>query len=131
MQVIKITIMGAEELRGKLRAARPAVREAVAAELFRRAESIMADSKENYVPVDLGILRASGFVEQPQVSDDRISVKLGFGGAAKAYAVIQHERLDFKHRVGGPKYLERPLLAAAAGLRAAIAAAVRRVLKNG
>lgn len=89
-----------------------AVPQKAAAALFRRGEAIMADSKEHYVPVDLGVLRESGHVTLPEVSGNDISVTLAYGGAAKDYAIPQHERLDYKHTTGGPKYLERPVLEA-------------------
>jgi len=38
---------------------------------------------------------------------------------------VQHERLDYKHSVGGPKYLERPLLEAASGMGERIAKKIR------
>ncbi len=90
--------------------------------LRRNAEFIMTDAKMTYVPVDEGELRASGHV----VSDEtKLEVTLGFGGPAGignqggetnnervGYAIVQHEELDYSHRVGGAKYLERPLMAA-------------------
>lgn len=88
-----------------------AARSASRGALYRRAEAIMADSKEHYVPVDQGILRDSGHVELPEDTADGITVTLGYGGAAEAYAVVQHEDLSLNHpNGGGPKYLERPLL---------------------
>lgn len=87
------------------------------ARLYRFGEIIITDAKQNYVPVRDGILRASGFVEQPKISQREITVRIGFGGAAEAYAAAQHERMDYKHTVGGPKYLERPVLAHANELK--------------
>ena len=85
----------------------------------------MTDSKENYVPVDLGELRASGHV----VSDKtKLEVTLGFGGPAGignqgntnkgdvGYAIVQHENTDYSHRVGESGYLRKPLYAAVAHL---------------
>lgn len=90
--------------------------EATAPALKEEAERIMTDSKTNYVPVDQGILRASGYVGDPEISGDTLEVELGYGGAASDYALVQHERLDYNHRVGGAKYLERPLLVAERGM---------------
>jgi hypothetical protein len=59
------------------------------------------------------------------VSGDDVSVTLSYGGPASDYAVVQHERLDYKHSVGGPKYLERPLLEAASGMGERIAKKIR------
>lgn len=76
--------------------------------LYRVGQQIMADSKEHYVPVDTGVLRASGYVEPPTQSGSVVTVTLGYGGAAQAYATVQHEDLSFHHTVGQAKYLEIP-----------------------
>ena len=86
------------------------------------AEKIMTKSKR-LVPVDLGVLRASGHVRKPVIKKTAATVVMGYGGAASAYALIQHERLDFQHTSGQAKFLEQPVKAAAAGLG-------RRLAKN-
>lgn len=104
----------------------------IAATLFQQCEIVMTDSNTNYVPVRDGILRASGFVKRPVIEPGKISVTLGYGGAAKAYAAVQHENLDYKHpakdnpggQAGQPKYLERPLLMHAGEIMQAVGATV-------
>lgn len=59
-------------------------------------------------PVDKGVLRASAFVEPPDIRRNRIRSRMGFGGAAAPYAVIVHESLTARHPVGKAKYLEDP-----------------------
>lgn len=77
-----------------------------AAALYQEAQIEMTESKRR-VPVEHGILRASGFVAEPQHSGKNISVTMSYGGAAEDYAIIQHERLDYHHPLGGQaKYLE-------------------------
>lgn len=66
---------------------------------------VKASSPGHGVPVDKGILRASGMVEQPEP----LAVDISFGGAAAPYALVQHERLDFHHTVGEARYLVRGL----------------------
>ncbi len=88
----------------------------LAAGLYQEAEQIMGLAKEKYVPVDLGPLRASGYVELPIIKGDQVSVVLGFGGPSAPYALTQHENMDFNHTTGGPKYLERPALERAPGI---------------
>lgn len=122
---LTLTITGTEQLRAALMRVGTDARPQIATALYQEAEEIMAVSKEQYVPVDLAILKASGHVQLPEMDGNDITVKLGYGGAAKDYAVIQHERMDFKHPVGGPKYLERPLLAAASGLAKKLADRIR------
>lgn len=97
-----------EDYRRKLRGA-----------LFRRCEAIMTRSKDEFVPVELGNLKNTGHVS---IDPNKLVVTLAYGGPGVDYAVIQHERLDFQHRVGGPKYLERPLMEAAGTLLADVAA---------
>lgn len=113
---LSLTLEGTDVVVAHLHAIGERVKPVAARALLAEAEAIMTRSKEEYVPVDTGVLRASGHVNPPDIHGDDVSVSLGFGGAAKDYAVIQHERLDYKHTVGGPKYLERPLLEATRGL---------------
>lgn len=81
--------------------------------LFREGESIMGDSKEKYVPVMTGNLRASGHVQRPKITGNGASVELGFGGPAAPYALQIHEnpnagKTATGSQVGEWKYLERP-----------------------
>lgn len=124
-------------------------RAAVEAALYQEGEDVMADSKANYVPVDLGTLRDSGFVDPPVWEGDTLVVQLGYGGAAEAYALAVHEHLSdasppswrtaearghpvqFHPPGHGPKYLETPVLQAAQGLEARLAARIRQQLEGG
>ena len=107
----------------------------VAAALFQEAQIEMTEAKKrtpvsptkaqyaamgrtppkDHVP---GTLRASGMVSEPLRIGRQIRVVLSFGGAAKDYAIVQHERLDFFHTTGQAKYLQsvldesRPYMAA-------------------
>ena len=109
-QTFKIT--GDKELIRTLKRIEEKNHVVIAAALFQEANKIMADSKENFVPVDLGALKNSGRVSKPELKQP-ISVTLSYGGTAKDYALIQHENLWFKHPTGGAKYLERPVMNAA------------------
>ena len=79
--------------------------------MYMVAEEIMTDAKQNYVPVVSGNLRRSGFVNPFQVQAQRVTVTLGFGGAAKSYALAVHEAPDYKGQ-GKNKYLSKPVNAA-------------------
>lgn len=113
---------------------------AVAEGLVAHAETVMTESKTQ-APVVTGTLRASGFVAPAEIAGPEVTVTLGYGGAAAAYALPVHENPRAGHtmgfspsghkyrqwsRVGNWKYLEAPLNASAAALPAAIAAAVQR-----
>lgn len=69
-----------------------------------------------------GTLRASGTVHEPERHGRRISVTLSYGGAARDYAVIQHEREDFHHTTGQWKYLESVLNESRSSMASRIAA---------
>jgi len=122
---MSFSLSGTQELGRALERLGAQAHQAAAAELYLEAEAVMADSKENFVPVDLGILRNSGYVAPPAVNGSEIVVELGYGGAAKDYAWIQHEREDFHHDVGQAKYLERPLLYAVRGMAGRLARGIR------
>jgi len=119
-------VRGIDDLLRRLQALPGAIRDATANELYSVGEEIIGDAQENYVPVDEGILKSSGFVEEPKVSPAELSVTIGFGGPASDYAAVQHERTDFEHTVGVAKYLETPALQRVGGLGQDIAAAVEQ-----
>lgn len=92
--------------------------------LFSEATMIMADSQMNYVPVDTGALRNSGFVGKVEVSRNKATIEFGYGGIAAKYAAWVHEHprsgktggespsgKKYKHwaNTGGWKFLEIPI----------------------
>jgi hypothetical protein len=106
----------------------------VARELFLYAEAdIMTPSKREYVPVDLEGLRSSGFVDLPSRQGTMIEVAMFYGGASAPYALAIHEHPGphdppswqgatgsgrsggfsgaVRFNIGGPKYLELPMMA--------------------
>lgn len=134
-----ITLRGLTETLAKMRAiGGDAATRALAAELRREAEEIMADSKENEVPILTGALKSSGFVPEPILAGTQVTQTAGYGGVAADYALIQHERLDFNHRFkrhegegnrpGKAKYLSDPFARAAAGMEERIAAGIAGAL---
>lgn len=79
------------------------------------AELIMTAAKQ-ITPKKTGALVGSGHVKAPKASKNLLSITLGFGGAASAYALVQHERTDFAHRgKQQAKFLEQPVKAAQKG----------------
>ena len=95
------------------------------AALYREGERIVTEAKKR-TPVATGALRASG----QTVIDGPSRVVLAFGGAAVIYAVFVHENLSARHPNGEAKFLERPLLEAAKGMDARLAADVRREIER-
>ena len=102
---------------------------AVAAHLFQLAEQIMAESKE-IVPVDTGVLRASGHVQLPVITEDRVTVTLGYGGAAAGYAVAVHEIPAYHTPPTQWKYLEVPVRASTDELEDVVTKAVQDAAKR-
>lgn len=127
---MEIKFVGATKAAQQIQAAAQSGAPALGTELFRQAEIIMAASKADYVPVDTGALRASGYVAPPVIGEMQASVELGFGGPAAEYAVIVHEDLTKRHKVGQAKYLEIPLRARLGGMPAVLALRVNNAVRQ-
>lgn len=121
---------GATQLARKLRRAASGGSEAIAGVLTREAEAVITAAKQQYVPVETGALRASGFVAPPHVSGHRVAVVMGFGGPSAPYALIVHEDLTKRHPVGSAKYLEIPFKARVAGMPAVVAARLNQHIRQ-
>ena len=102
----------------------------VGAALYREANRIMTDSKDNYVPVVNAKLRESGLVHPPVYAGSVVSVLLQYPGSG-AVAVHENPRAGRTGGLspqgerypegsyatqGGWKYLERPFFAAVPGM---------------
>lgn len=100
---MRAKLTGSRELvRALEKAGNRAVHEAGRA-LYIEGEKIMAASKQE-APVGVdGVLRASGYVEPPKRDGGVTSVELGYGGAAKGYAVYVHEGVG--PAVGKPPFM--------------------------
>lgn len=115
---------GLKDLRSIIDMARASMQE-----FYREAEELIAESKPE-VPVDTGALRNSGYVEQPQVSGNKITVRCGYGGPAAGYALYVHENLEANHPVGKAKYLEDPFNRRLPGLSGRMAARLEKRLQK-
>ena len=77
--------------------------------IYEEAWVIFKESQK-LVPVDTGALRASGFVHAPKKENDRVFVRVTYGGPAAHYALYVHENLYARHDAPTQaKYLETPL----------------------
>ncbi|MFF9199960.1 hypothetical protein ACF09L_32615 [Streptomyces sp. NPDC014779] len=100
-----------------------ALREAAARGLFLGAEHVLALSQD-VVPLDEAALQNSG-----TASVDRPSLT-AMVSYDTPYAVVQHERMDFRHAPGRhAKYLENSLNAARQAVAAIISAELRRAIR--
>lgn len=122
---LTFTITGVPQVLANVQAYAQRFERACEAAAFQEAESIMAESAEKEAPVDEGILKGSKVVDLPKREGSLIVVGMGYGGAARAYAIVQHER-NYQHRVGKRKYLEDPLLRRSHVLADNLAARIRR-----
>jgi hypothetical protein len=112
----KAKLTGEEAMLRKLRKLERTYPDKMELAITVEAELIMTRSKSSFVPVRLGALRTSGHVEKAERVGRIVLVRLVYGGVSAPYAIIQHERLDFQHKVGEAKYLERPLNQAVPGM---------------
>ena len=77
-------------------------------------------------PIDTGDLRANCSVSPLQQENNQVWVTVGYN---LPYAIVQHERLDFRHPKGGKaKYLEDPYKENAAKYERYIKSAVKQAL---
>lgn len=98
---------GMTALREMLRRAGPNAVLALAAAMFIEGQDILLIS-QGIVPIGKkergdkhpGVLRASGHVALPVIAGTKVEVTIGYGGAARAYALVQHERDDYRHDAG-------------------------------
>jgi hypothetical protein len=77
--------------------------------LYEEANVIFNESQK-LVPVDTGALKTSGFVHAPRRENNRVFVRVTYGGSAAHYALYVHENLYARHTAPTQaKYLETPL----------------------
>jgi len=126
---MRIQITGRQELERKLAAVRAAGPAAVQQTLVETGDAILDAAKNDYVPVDTGVLKDSGFLEAIELGHQFV-VTVGFGGAAAAYALYVHEDLVARHIVGQAKYLEIPYRAAVAGIADVLAQRARDAIRT-
>lgn len=82
------------------------------------------------VPVDTGLLRSTGHVEQPVQQGSVVSVSLGYGQGLALYAAKIEFDVTLNHPHGGQAhFFSQPLFAATAGFVQRIAAALRGALR--
>lgn len=139
-----VKVIGLEKLFKQLKTIPAKADRAIGMAITKEANFIMSDSKSNYVPVDTGALRNSGFVELPKRAGNKISVSLGYGGTAAKYAARVHEnpragktggmspsgsKYKTWSKVGQWKYLEIPFRKRMRGQAKRIKDAIKKVIK--
>lgn len=131
MSRIDFDITGLRELAERLGRTRGELKKALSAAVKMAGENIRTESMRR-TPVDLGVLRASHYVTDPEENNGIISVVVGCGGGPAApYARIQHERLDLNHPEGEAKFLENAVKAEADNSRALLSRFTKMALERG
>lgn len=126
---LSLTFAGMNDVKRKLQLANGRARTAVGAGLYGAANNVVTAAKR-IVPVDTGTLKGSGYATFPNSRGNNVIVELGFGGAAKDYAVAQHERTDYRHPEGGEaKYLEKPMMEQTSTFSHDVAVIARKAFK--
>lgn len=103
------TLEGDEEMKEKIRQLAPLYVDATKRGMENWAESIMASSKREYVPVDTGALKNSGHVMDATEGEGSLDIEFGY---SQEYAAAVHEVMPPRatHVVGQAKYLEVPMI---------------------
>lgn len=127
-ELVRITAVGDKALMDKLRSLGPKAFQEAKRVIYQKAEVIAGKAKEE-VPVDTGALRSSIHVELDE-GPESVSASIVAGGPAAEYAVYVHEDLTARHPVGGPKFIERPVLEVAPTIAPAILKAIDKVAKG-
>ena len=139
-----MTVTGDAELIRVLQSAPKLATKSLALALHREARLILNHSKREYVPVDNGILRASAVLGRPEIHGTTIRVQFGYGGAAAAYSVVQHEDETLSHppknprrtgtrssaRPGRAKYLSQAVTDMAPGMGARLAVSIQTMFAS-
>jgi hypothetical protein len=104
-------VVGLDAFRRRVLSLVPQV-EAVGAVGLKREMVGVLEVSQRLCPVDTKRLVNSGRVDDPEIGGGIVNVYISYGGDNDVpYALIQHERLDYKHAQGKQaKFLERPLL---------------------
>lgn len=88
--------------------------------------NIILDKSIKQTPIEFGVLRGSGTVEETKEDKDEYEVTIGFN---TEYAAAVHENLNAYHSKGKAKYLEDPLMARVDDIPKNIAKRIKRGTK--
>jgi hypothetical protein len=112
MARVSIELEGADRLARVFDRGSDAHRQALSKAMMLEANRILNESRK-IVPFDTGVLKDSGAVEGPKVDSNGVEVEITYGGAAKAYAAVQHWDTSLNHPNGKQAlYLLTPIEAA-------------------
>lgn len=132
---IEVSIEVSQDMADAIRNQTAQATQSVLPTMVEEMEKVRTLSME-VVPEDQGILRASALEVGTNIADvpGGVEVAIGYGGAARSYAVMQHETPPdvFSHAPGKSwKYLERPALESVPQISEAMTAAIQRAFSGG
>lgn len=146
---MSVQLKGLNRMLANLKTMPPDMALAAEAGLFEAGSIIQGDAQA-ITPVDKGNLRGSAFTltqtltqlansAQPsgearslaKNTPTEIRAVVGFGGPSAPYALVQHERTDYRHTVGEAKYLEKAVQKNASRVPVIVAAHLGRVKPRG
>lgn len=132
-----IELTGIRELATLVRTGGDKALRAMAKGLYLEATMAFNES-QTLVPVDTGVLRASGHVNSPKIDNDAVEITIAYGGPATPYALFVHERIyapsgkKVYHRPPTrAKYLETPVKRRAKGMGGRLTQLVKIELGKG
>jgi hypothetical protein len=130
---VKATLTGVNEMIAKIRAFKKNFPQAVADALKAEMEIEVKECKKR-APVYTGplgpsypvpgVLRDSIHLEGPVIEGTNISAMIVAGGEAGAYAIPQHENLEWFHKQGQAKYIESVIFESRDHIAARVAARI-------
>jgi hypothetical protein len=107
-KILSVEVKGLDKVVASIQNLAGDIQRELAAVLYQEGEGLITEAKQE-VPVDTGVLRASGYVRWPEYQGSTVTVQVGFGGAAAPYALLVHENLESRHNPPTKaKYLEDP-----------------------
>lgn len=128
---VQVEMDGADRLTRMFERASDAHRTVMAKAMMLEANRILNESKR-IVPFRDGVLKDSGAVEGPKIDATGIEVEITYGGAAKAYAAVQHWDVTLNHPNGKQAlYLQTPVNAAKDTFVREVMKTMARYLKRG
>ena len=128
---IRFDLNGDEQLVKALKSGKEKSPQAIAQAIWEEANMIFAKS-QILVPVDTGVLRGSGGVSAPQMSNQGYFVDIFYGGPAAPYALYVHEIIGNYHNPPTQaKYLEQPLMEAMDGLQSRLKGRIVDIIEKG
>lgn len=104
-----VELIGDKKMMDFLKQSPETARHLLATAMYEEATEAFGQSQE-LVPVRYGVLRASGFVTEPQFRGSQSEVTISYGGAAAPYAAYVHEVEKYRHDAPTrSKFLSYPL----------------------